>query len=171
MARKELYTLTEAARILDTPQRRLLEMLETGQIEAEQDPQSSRWRIPKYAVDERVSADQSPERSTERLSEDSTEMVQELVDEMGNLQREVGRLRHRLDRARRAENEEREHLFAELESARETEINLRAERDRLLEDQRREQERANELQKEANRLREELENVRNQGSWRRLFGG
>jgi HAMP domain-containing protein len=106
-------------------------------------------------------------------------MVQELVDELGNLQREVGRLRHRLDRARRAEEEERELLLAELERERErnrqereqAETTLRAERDRLLEDQRRERERAGELQKEVNRLQEELESVRDKGSWRRLFGG
>jgi excisionase family DNA binding protein len=179
MARREFYTLTEAARVLEIPQRRLLEMLETGEMEGEQDPQSSRWRIPKHAVDERVPAGPLPESPTEELPEQSTEMVQELVDELGNLQREVGRLRHRLDRARRAEVEERELLLAELERERErnrqereqAENTRRAERDRLLEDQRRERERADELQKEVNRLQEELESVRDKGSWRRLFGG
>jgi hypothetical protein len=91
---------------------------------------------------------------------------------LGNLQREVGRLKIRLDRARRAETEERELLLAELEQEREqAENTLRAERDRLLEDQSRERERAEELQREVNRLREELEGARDRGSWRRLFGG
>ena len=179
MARREYYTLTEAARLLEIPQRRLLEMIETGELEGEQDPQSSRWMIPKLAVDERVPADPAPESPAEEPEERSTEMVQQLVDELGNLQREVGRLRSRLDHARRAEAEERELLLAELEQERErqrqereqAETTLRAERDRLLEDQSRERERAEELQREVNRLREELESVRERGSWRRLFGG
>jgi excisionase family DNA binding protein len=180
MARKEFYTLTEAARILEIPQRRLLEMIETGELEGEQDPQSSRWKIPKHAVDELTPAESPPESHTEEIPEQSTEMVlQELVDELGNLHREVGRLRSRLDRAQRAEKEERELLLEEIEQERErhrqereqAENTLRAERDRMLADQRRERERADALQKEANRLREELESVRNKGSWRRLLGG
>jgi excisionase family DNA binding protein len=179
MARREFYTLTEAARVLEVPQRRLLEMIETGELEGEQDPQSSRWKIPKHAVDELAPADPSPESPDEELPEQSTEMVQELVDELGNLQRDVGRLRHRLNLARRAEKEERERLLAELEQERErhrqereqAENTLQAERDRLLEEQRRERERADEFQEEAKRLREELESVRDKGSWRRLFGG
>jgi hypothetical protein len=99
-------------------------------------------------------------------------MLLDLVEELGNLQREVGRLRHSLDLARRAEKEEKERLLADLKQEREqTERTLRVERDRLLEGQRRERERADRLQEEANRLREELESERNKGSWRRLFGG
>jgi excisionase family DNA binding protein len=168
LVRREFYTLTEAARVLEIPQRRLLRMLETGEIEGEQDPHSSRWKIPKHAVDELASSELSPESPAEKLPEQSTEMVQELVDELGNLQREVGRLRHRLDLARRAEKEERELLLAELEQEQESH---RQERDRLLEDQRRDRERANQLQEEVNRLREELESERNKTSWRKLFGG
>jgi len=179
MARRDFYTLTEAARVLGVPQRRLLEMLETGEIEGEQDPQSSRWKIPRHAVDEPVTAGPSPEGPTEELPEQSTEIIQELVDELGNVHREVGLLRNRLDRARRAEKEEKEFLLAELEQERErrrqeleqAESTLRAERERLLEEQRRERERADRLQEEANKLREELESERNKGSWRRLFGG
>ena len=180
MARREFYTLTEAARVLEIPQRRLLEMIETGELEGVQDPQSSRWKIPKHAVDERALADPPPESSAEGSPEQSTEtLLQELVDELGNLHREVGHLKSRLDRVRRAGKEERELLLAELERERErqrqereqAENSLRSERARLLEDQRRERERADELQKEANTLREELESVRDKGSWRRLFGG
>jgi colicin import membrane protein len=157
MPTKDFYTLTEVARILEIPQRRLLEMLETGEIEGEQDPQSSRWKIPKHAVDELVPAGPSPEGPTEEPPEPSTEMIQELVVELGNLHREVGLLRNRLDRARRAENEERELLLAELEQERER--------------HRQERERADKLQEEANSLRKELENERNKGGWRRMFGG
>jgi excisionase family DNA binding protein len=179
MARREYYTLTEAARVLEVPQRRLLQMIETGELEGEQDPQSSRWKIPKHAVDKRVPTDPSPESPAKEIQERSTELIQQLVDDLSNLQREVGRLRSQLDRARRAESEERELLLAELEQEREgrrqereqAENNLHAERDRLLEDQRRERERADELQREVSRLQEELERARDRGSWRRLFGG
>jgi hypothetical protein len=83
-------------------------------------------------------------------------MIQELIDELGNVHREVGSLRNRLNLARRAEKEERELLLAELAQEREK--------------RRQERERADKLQQEANRLREELESERNRGSWRRLFG-
>src|SRR5215210_249458 len=119
MARREFYTLTEAARVLEIPQRRLLEMLDTGEIEGAQDPQSSRWNIPKHAVDGLLSTGPSPERTVEEFPERSTEMIQEVIEEVGNLHREVGRLRNRLNLARRAEEEERKVLVTELEQERE----------------------------------------------------
>jgi len=155
MPTRDFYTLPEAAQILDVPQRSLLRRLETGEIEGEQDPQSGRWKIPKQAVDERVSAESSPEDSAEESEGQSAEMLRELVGEMGDVHRQIGHLRSRLDRARRAESEEREQLLAELEQEREG--------------HRRERERADRLQEEASRLREELEKTK--GSWRRLFGG
>jgi hypothetical protein len=157
MARKHFYTLSEAARVLELPQRRLLEKVETGEIEGEQDPHSSRWMISKRAVDELVSAGPSPEEPTEEFPKQSTEMIRALVDELGNLHRQVGHLRNNLDRARRAEKEEWELLLAKLEQERER--------------HRQERERADMLQEEANRLREELEGERNKGAWRRLFTG
>jgi len=157
MAGRNYYTLAETARVLEMPQRRLLEMLETGEIEGEQDPHSSRWQISKHAVDKLISAGPSPEGPTEEFPERSTEMIQELVDELGNLHREMGHLRNRLNIARRTEKEERELLLAELELEREKYYQ--------------ERERANKLQVEANRLREELESERNKGSLRRLFSG
>jgi hypothetical protein len=162
MARKDFYTVPEAARVLEIPQRRLLEKVETGEIEGEQDPHSSRWMISKHAVDELVSpgpsyAGPSPEGPTAEFPEQSTEMIRELVDELSDLHREMGHLRNRLDRARRAEREERVLLLAELEQERER--------------HRQERERADKLQEEANRLREELESERNKGALRRLFSG
>ncbi|HVD44977.1 MAG TPA: hypothetical protein VNB92_06480 [Rubrobacter sp.] len=155
MPTRDFYTLSEAAQILEVPQRRLLERLETGEIEGERDPQSGRWKIPKHAADERVSADPSPEGATEESQGQSAEMLRELVGEFGDLHRHVGHLRSRLDRARRTEREEREQLLAELMQEREG--------------HRQERERANRLHEDASRLREELERAK--GSWRRLFGG
>jgi len=155
MPGRDFYTLSEAAQILELSQRRLLEWLETGEIEGERDPQSGRWKISKQAADERVSADTSAEEDTEESPGESAEMIRELVDELGNLHRQVGHLKSRLDRARRTEREEREQLLSELEQAREG--------------HREERERADRLHEEASRLREDLE--RDKGSWRRLFGG
>jgi chromosome segregation ATPase len=155
MPTRDFYTLPEAAQILEVPQRRLLEGLETGEIEGERDPQSGRWKIPKHAADERVSADPSPEGATEESQGQAAEMLRELVGELGDLHRQVGHLRSRLDRARRTEREEREQLLAELMQEREG--------------HRQERERANRLHEDASRLREELERAK--GSWRRLFGG
>ena len=193
MARKEFYTLTEAAQVLGITQRRLLEMLAAKEIEGEQDSQSSRWKISKHAVHELIPellpTDQ-PRVDHEDTAELPAETVQDLIGELDNLQREMERLKRRLELAQQAQNsawqressawqEERELLLDELEREREerrrererAESTLRAERDRLLEDQRREQERAAALQEEANSLREKLEIERSKGSWRRrLFG-
>jgi hypothetical protein len=155
MPTRDFYTLPEAAQILDAPQRSILKSLETGEIEGEQDPQSGRWKIPKQAVDERVSAESSPEDTAEESQALSAEMLRELVDEMGDLHRQVGHLKSRLDRARRTEIEAREQLLAELEQEREG--------------HRRERERADRLHAEARRLRQDLQRAK--GSWRRLFGG
>jgi hypothetical protein len=157
MPTKDFYTLAEAARILEISQRRLLEMLDTGEIEGEQDPLSSRWNIPKHAVDGLLPTGPSPEGTAEEVSEHSAGMVQDITEDLGNLHREVGRLRNRLNLARRAEEEERKTLVTELEQVREM--------------HRQERERADRLQEEAKRLREELVSERDKGSWRRLLGG
>ena len=157
MPRRDFYTLPEAAQLLETAQRRLLEKLESGEIEGERDPQSGRWKISRQAVDELVSAEASTEAPAEETPEPSAEMLRSLVDEMGELHRQVGHLRSRLNRARRAESEERERLHAELEQAREG--------------YHRERERADKLHQEASSLREDLESERSKGALRRLLGG
>jgi hypothetical protein len=150
MPGRAFYTLPEAAQILEVSQRRLLEMLETGEIEGERDPQSARWKIPKQAADERISTEQPSEDTTE----ESSEMIRELVDELGSLHRQVGHLKTRLDRALRTEREGRKRLQDELAQEQEG--------------HRRERERADKLREETKRLRDEVEN--NKGSWRKLFG-
>ena len=155
MPTREFYTLPEAAQVLEVSQRSLLKSLEMGEIEGEQDPQSGRWKIPKQAADERVSAESSPEDTAEAFQGLSAEMLQELVVEVGDLHRLVGHLKSRLDRARRTEIDEKKQLLAELEQEREG--------------HRRERERADRLHAEARRLRQDLQRAK--GSWRRLFGG
>lgn len=157
MPRRDFYTLPEAAQLLEIAQRRLLKELESGEIEGKRDPQSGRWKVSRQAVDELVSENPPAEDPTEEPMERSAEMLRSLVDELGELHRQVGHLRARLDRARRAEKEERERLRAELEQAREG--------------HRQERERADRLHKEAGTLREELESEKGKGSLRKLFGG
>ena len=157
MPRRDFYTLPEAAQLLEMAQRRLLDRLESGEIEGERDPQSGRWKVSRQAVDELLSEDASAEGPAEEPPERSAAMLRGLVDELAELHRQVGHLRSRLDRARRAEKEERERLQAQLEQGREG--------------HRRERERAEKLQQEASSLREELESERSKGSLRRLFGG
>ncbi len=170
---RDFYTLAEAAGILEVTQRRLLEMLETGEIEGERDSQSSRWKIPKHIVRELA-----PEPESDALSSgdsalqspnQSTETVQQLAEELGNLHRELGRVRNRFEVARRAEyaewQEEREHLLAELEQERERHRKEREEAESTLQAER------ERWQEEMDRLREELETERNKGSWRKLLGG
>ena len=154
---RDFYTLPEAAELLELAQRRLLEKLESGEVEGERDPQSGRWKVSRQSVDELVSAEASAEDPAEEPPGPTAEMLRDLVEEMGELHRQVGHLRSRLDRARRAEREERERLQAELEQAREG--------------HHRERERADKLKQEADTLREELESERGKGSLRRLFGG
>ena len=169
MAGKDYYTLTEAAQVLEVTQRRLLEMLETGEIEGERDSQSSRWKVSKHSVHELVPETDTDGSSPEEHSEQPAVTVRQLVDELGNLQRELGHLRKRLELAQRAEyaawQEEKEHLLVELKEERER---CRQEREEAESALRAEQERWRE---EKNRLREELESERDKGSWRRLLGG
>jgi hypothetical protein len=158
MPRRDFYTLPEAAQLLEMAQRRLLERLESGEIEGERDPQSGRWKVSRQAVDELVSEEETPaEGPAEESPDRSSALLRGLVDELGELHRQIGQLRSRLDRARRAEKEERERLQAELEQEREG--------------NRRERERADKLQQEVGTLREELESERGKGSLRKLFGG
>lgn len=49
-ARGDSYTLSEVAEILHVPLRSVLEWLEAGEIAAEQDPTSGRWRVPKSTL-------------------------------------------------------------------------------------------------------------------------
>src|SRR5215210_2996992 len=47
---KNFYTPSEIAQILDVPHRRILEQLAAGEIEAELDPRTGRWKIPKSTL-------------------------------------------------------------------------------------------------------------------------
>jgi excisionase family DNA binding protein len=101
---RDFYTPSEVAKILGVPLRRILERLAAGEIEAEKDPRSGRWRIPEKSLNG---------SETGRLSEGEAEWRQEkalLVDEP---QRERARADKELERA----NGEREKAARERERA------------------------------------------------------
>jgi LysM repeat protein len=151
VAEEEYYTPPQAARILKLSRQRITQMLQSGEMEGKQDPESRRWRIPQSAVYARLK-DRRPGKNHSK-EEDSLqnepEILQGLIRE---LDLEVRDLSYRLGRSE-----------ARLELTEKTESTLRAERDRLIEELERERQRAA-------RLEEELQDLRS--PWRRkLLGG
>lgn len=100
----DFYTPLEAARILGVSHRRILERLTAGEIEAELDPQTGRWRIPKGSVN----------------SSETTQLTEaELAwrDEKALLQAELHKERARADEERERANREQEKAARERERA------------------------------------------------------
>jgi excisionase family DNA binding protein len=87
---RNFYTPYEAAQILDVPLRRILERSAAGEIEAEKDPRTGRWRIPKESLDG---------SETGRLTEGGAEWQQEKALLLDELQRERARADRELERA------------------------------------------------------------------------
>lgn len=142
--RVHVYTPAEAERILartDKPitERRIRQMLQAGELEGAKD-ERGRWYVYQSEVhrlrDERRTPPERPPGGQESASE--------MLEVVRALERERGRLEARLELTERAES------------------TMQAERERLLEDLRRERERADRLEAE---LAE-----RRRGFWSRLFG-
>jgi len=87
---KDFYTPSEVARILDVPLRRILERSAAGEIEAEKDPHTGRWRIPKESLNG---------SETGRLSEGDAEWRQEKALLLAELHRERARADKEQERA------------------------------------------------------------------------
>ena len=77
--RKGFYTVSEAAGVLGVGQRRILEMLETKEIEGERDPASSRWRISKRAI-HGLAPEEPPATKEPPLSEEPPVTDQDTVE-------------------------------------------------------------------------------------------
>ncbi|CAA9447220.1 MAG: hypothetical protein AVDCRST_MAG80-1894 [uncultured Rubrobacteraceae bacterium] len=140
---KDTYTTAEVGRILRRSNRRILQMLETGELEGEKD-ESGRWRIPQRVVHELLPS-RPPRKGTANgtftARQEFLEVSESAVEiqlRMEALQRELGRLEGRLELTAVAESTLRESLERERE---------RADAER---------ERAEALQLEAERLREQL---------------
>jgi excisionase family DNA binding protein len=98
----DFYTPAEVAKVLRVPQRRILEWLDAGEIEAERDPRTGRWKIPKGSL----SASET-ERLTELRIEEQLARLRTTEEALSTLE----------ERAR-ALMEERDRLMEELEAER-----------------------------------------------------
>ena len=87
---RDFYTPSEVAQILGVPLRRILERSAAGEIEAEKDPRTGRWRVPKKFLDG---------SETGRLTEGEAEWRQEKALLLAELHRERARADRELERA------------------------------------------------------------------------
>ena len=140
--RQEIYTVSEAAKVLGITDRRVRALAQEGRIEGER--AEGGWKLFRYSV--HSFRDERREREAPQGVSGTSENVREWIERTNALQRELGRLEGRLELTERAESTLREDLERE-----------RSERQ--------------EAQQEARRLREELEAERSKGFWSRLFGG
>ncbi len=142
----DVYTASQAARILGISDRRVRQVLESGELEGNRDA-SGKWWIPQRVVHEALEERGSPRgrRSPAPLSpsvdiageppaspdrtQDDRESVRELASRIEDLSYRLGRTEARAELTERAEStvrEERDRLLRELEEE-------RAERRRLAE--------------------------------------
>ncbi len=103
--RKDFYTPSEVAQILGVPHRLILERLNAGEIEAEVDPRTGRWKIPKGSVNG---------SETTGLTEAEAAAWQ---DEKALLLAELDRERARADKECQRANREQEKAARERERA------------------------------------------------------
>jgi hypothetical protein len=162
-------TTEVAATALEVSPRTVRDYIQSGHIEAKAEGEgvTKRWLVSIDSVQalrsrRRGSGDMPRERRSgvargDVAAEGMTDAAAaELLATVQELQYRLGRAEAKAELTERAES------------------TIKEERDRLLEDLRRERERADALasaQEEAQRLREELEAERSKGFWRRLFGG
>ncbi len=108
----DFYTPSEVAQLLHVPQRRILELLDAGEIEAARDPHTGRWKVPKESLNA-----SEKKRLTELLTEGEDELrerLQTAEEALLALEERARALREERDRLR----EERDRLRAELEEER-----------------------------------------------------
>ena len=102
---RDFYTPSEVAKILGVPNRRIFEWLDAGEIEAERDPRTGRWRVPRGSLNA---------SETERLTELLTEGEDELRARLRTTEEALSTPEERA----RALMEERDRLREELEAER-----------------------------------------------------
>ena len=161
----ELYTVEQAAKILERTPGRVRQLLRSGDLEGEHeggDP-SKPWRAYAWSVHAYRDAARGGARERRegtatdaRGRRGSPETGPDLFGVVQGLQRELGRLEGRLELTAQAESTAREDLER-----------IRAERNAERERAERERERADDLRRE---LEEERAKA-SRGFWRRLFGG
>ena len=108
----DFYTPSEVAKLLRVPQRRVLELLDAGEIEAVRDPRTGRWRVPKASLNA-----SETERLTELLTQGEEELRARLratEEALLTLEERARALREERDRL----GEERDRLREELDAER-----------------------------------------------------
>ncbi len=115
---QDTYTTAEASRILRRTSRRVLQMLEAGELEGEKDA-AGRWRIPQRAVHELLPSrpPRNGDRAAHQVPSGGSEPPPELLDRVFALEREIGRLEGRLELTEVAESTLRDSLERERERA------------------------------------------------------
>ena len=192
VSNKGFYTISEAAKVLGVGQRRILEMVETKELEGERDPTSSRWKISMHAVHE-LAAEASLGTKQPLLTENAPITEEDTVElqvceEKQSTEEKSGTeeplLTNRPPREERTERfsgqseehlweriDELEHLNKRLQVEQQTEkAAWQEERGSLLAATDRQRQYAEELREEVERLSTELETERSKGFVQRLFG-
>ena len=190
---KGFYTVAEAAKILGVGQRRILEMVDTKELEGERDPTSSRWKISMHAVDE-LAAEESLGTKQPLLFENVlvteedtvelqvTEERQGIEEKSDTKEPLLTNQPPREDPTERFSEQSEEHLWERIDELERLNKRLQAEqqtekaawqeeRESLLAATDREHQYAEDLREEVERLSTELETERNKGFVQRLFGG
>ena len=151
---EETYTVQHAIKLLGLGERRVRQLVESGEIEGYK--AGNQWQLFRHAVHNY--RDAHPPNRSPREAPELPESVRDLVDRVATLERELGRSEGRLELTERAEStirEERDRLLAELDRERQ-----RGDEERFRADQERTR---------AESLERELEEARRPW-WRRWFG-
>ena len=151
----ELYTVEQAAKVLDRTPGRVRQLLRSGDLKGDHEDGDTRapWRVYAWSVHAyRDGQRERDARSPRGGTQDATDAA-DALQRVEALQRELGRLEGRLELTSRAESTMREDLARERARADEERHRADAERER------------------AEDLRQQLQDERSKGFWRRLFGG
>jgi hypothetical protein len=129
---EETYTPSEAARIMRLTPHRVRQLLNRGELEGEQDPETGHWTIPQRAVHARLEERPRQRRGSARRSEPEPEPAEggdprlaEVEAELRRTLREMGRMEGRLELTEVTESTLREQLERERERADRLEAELR----------------------------------------------
>jgi hypothetical protein len=171
---EDTYTTAEVGRILRRSNRRILQMLETGELEGEKD-ESGRWRIPQRVIHELLPNRRSRKgiaNGTFAAGQEFLEVSESVVEmqlRMEALQRDLGRLEGRLELTAVAEStmresleRERQRADAERESAEALQLEVEQLREQLAE--------ASAPQRPSESAPEMVPAEERRSWWRRFFG-
>jgi excisionase family DNA binding protein len=172
---KGFYTVSEAAKVLGVTQRRILEMVDTKELEGERDSTSGRWKISMHAVHE-LAPDESLDTKQPLLTENAPgteeDTVESLLTNQPPREASTERFSEQSEEHLRERIGELERLNNRLQVEQQTEkAGWQEERESLLAATDRERQYAEELREEVERLCTELETERSKGFVQRLFGG